>query len=232
MAVTLAPAVLGLALACSPAQIEAGHDAREYVVSGTDARIAEKAWTDLFDAGRPVVWTATLYDVDARSFFLVAFDRVGLRIYRLGEVAGAFETHLGVPVVPGRDNTRFWRAWGGCIDDDARPEAVVPWAEVREIKSGNWVLWFKLARTITVRSDRGKKEDIDEIKVNLHGGTATYEVHVTRDARDPDAWWKDDVRVFGIGPLAYNERVRFTLAKLVDPERRIKLPKASRSAGW
>ena len=232
MAMTLAPLVFGLALLCSPAQIQEGHDAREYVVAGVNAAVAETAWNDLFDAGRAVVWTATLYDVDAKSFFLVAFDRQALRLYRLGEIAGAFETHFGVPEMPGRENDRFWRAWGGCIDDDARPEAVVPWSDVREIKAGNWVLWFKLTHEVTVRSDRGKKENLREIKVNLHGGTGSYEVHVTRDALDPYAWWKDDVRVFGIGPLSYQDRIRYTLAKLVDPNHHIALPKASRSAGW
>jgi hypothetical protein len=36
----------------------------------------------------------------------------------------------------------------------------------------------------------------------------------------------------GIGPLDFQQRVRFTIVKHVDPDGRIKLPKASRSAGW
>jgi hypothetical protein len=36
----------------------------------------------------------------------------------------------------------------------------------------------------------------------------------------------------GIGPLDYQQRIRDTLVKFVDPAGRIKLPKASRSAGW
>ena len=35
-----------------------------------------------------------------------------------------------------------------------------------------------------------------------------------------------------MGPLAYQERVRYTLVTFVDPARRIALPKASKSAGW
>src|SRR5262249_60809310 len=99
-------------------------------------------------------------------------------------------------------------------------------------KAGNWVLWFRLTHKITVRSDRDKEKEIDEIKVNLHGGTGSYEIHGTKNALDPYDWWKGGVRVFGIGPLAYNERIRPTLGKLGEPERRITLPKASRSAGW
>jgi len=220
---------IALALSCSPAQLEDGRLARDYVVDGVDAREAEALWNGVFDRGGAVVWTATLYDVDAKSFFLVAFDRRALRIYRLGEIAGAVETHLGVPQMPGRENERFWRAWSGCIEGDARPEAVIPWADVREIKAGNWVLWFKLTRRATVRSDRGKTKQLDEIKMNLHGGVGSLEAHVSVDPIDP---WNVDVRTFGIGPLAYQERIRRTLVKLVDPDRRIALPKASRSAGW
>jgi hypothetical protein len=36
----------------------------------------------------------------------------------------------------------------------------------------------------------------------------------------------------GIGPLSYQQRVRYTLVKFIDPEGRISMPKASRSAGW
>ena len=50
--------------------------------------------------------------------------------------------------------------------------------------------------------------------------------------RDPDDPWKIDVRSVGIGPLAYQERIRRTLVKFADPDGRIALPKGSRSAGW
>ena len=203
--------------------------ARQYVVTGEDARYADDAWRTTLDHGGAVVWTATLYDVDTKSYFVMAFDREALRVYRFGELAGRFDTHLGIPQFPGGDRERLWRAWGGCIDEAAQPEAVVPWADVREIKAGNWVLYFKLTHKIRITSDRGKKADLNEIKVNLHGASGSIEVHTTRDPIDP---WKLDVRTMGIGPLAYQERVRRTLVKFVDPDKRIVLPKASRSAGW
>lgn len=203
--------------------------ARQYVVTGEDARLAEDEWRRVLDHGGAVVWTATLYDVDAKSYFLMAFDRQALRIYRFGEFAAPYATHLGIPEFPGPERERLWRAWGGCIDNGARPEAEIPWSDVREIKAGNWVLWFKLTREATIRSDRGRTKRLDAIKVNLHGAMGTIEVHTTRDTRDP---WKVDVRTMGIGPLAYQERVRRTLVKFVDPGGRIALPKASRSAGW
>src|SRR5947207_8145830 len=134
----------------------------------------------------------------------MAFDRESLRVYRFGELAGRFDTHFGLPQFPRGDRERLWRAWGGCIDAAARPEAVIPWSDVREIKAGNWVLYFKLSRRVTIRSDREKKKTLDEIKVNLHGAMGTIEVHTTRDTRDP---WNVDVRTMGIGPLAYQERV-------------------------
>jgi hypothetical protein len=71
--------------------------ARQYVVTGQDARAADGEWATVLDNGGAVVWTATLYDVDAKSYFLLAFDRNQLRIYRYGELAGRFATHMGMP---------------------------------------------------------------------------------------------------------------------------------------
>ena len=203
--------------------------ARQYVILGEDAEFADRAWRTVLDHGGAVAWTATLYDVDAKSYFVVAFDRLALRIYRYGELAGAFENRLGVPRFVGADRERFWRALGGCIDADAKPEAVIPWSDVREIKGGNWVIGFKLNRSIAIASDNGKRKNVDEIKVNLHGATGTVDVYVTRDTRDPA---NARVRGVGMGPFDYNQRVRYTIAKHIDPEGRIKLPRASRSAGW
>ena len=98
-----------------------------------------------------------------------------------------------------------------------------------EIKEGNWVLYFKLARKVTIASDNGKHSDLNEIKVALHGGVPMLETRVTRDPDDP---WKIDVRSVGIGPLAYQERIRRTLVTFADPDGKIALPKGSRSAGW
>lgn len=203
--------------------------ARQYVVTGEDATLAQREWQTVLDHGGAIVWTATLYDVDTKSYFIMAFDREALRIYRFGELAGRFDTRMGMPQFPGADRERLWRAWGGCIEADAQPEAVVPWSDVREIKAGNWVLYFKLTNKVRITSDRGKKADLGEIKVNLHGATGSIEVRTSRDPIDP---WKIDVRTIGMGPLAYQERVRRTLVAFVDPDERIVLPKASRSAGW
>jgi hypothetical protein len=203
--------------------------ARQYVILGEDAELADEAWRAVLDHGGAVAWTATLYDVDAKSYFVMAFDRAALRIYRYGELAGPFEKTMGMPKFVGGDRERFWRALGGCIDADARPEAVIPWSEVREIKGGNWVIWFKLNRGITITSDNGKRKSLDEIKVNLHGATGTVDLYVTRDTRDPAY---ASVRGVGMGPFDYNQRVRYTIVKHIDPSGRIKLPKASRSAGW
>ncbi len=221
------------ALRLDPANLLAhGHLARQYLIAGEDASYTDAAWRAVLNNGGAVVWTATLYDVDAKSFFLVAFDRAALRIYRYGELAGAYETRLGMPQVVGEARERFWRALGGCIDPQAVPEAVIPWRQVREIKSGNWVHYFKLTSPVVVTSDRGKRKTLGEIKVNLHGGTGTVDYLVTRDALEPWNPYKASVRGIGMGPLAYQERVRHTLVKFVDPAGRIALPKASKSAGW
>ena len=203
--------------------------ARQYVVIGEDARLADASWRAVLDNGGAVVWTATLYDVDVKSFFVMAFDRSAVRVYRYGEIAGPFEKTMGMPRFVGADREGFWRALGGCVDPAARPEAVIPWTHVREMRGGNWVIWFKLDRKVSIASDNGKRRSLDEIKVNLHGATGTVEVNVTRDYERPE---RTSVRPYGMGPFDYNQRVRYTLAKHIDPAGRIRLPKASRSAGW
>ena len=175
--------------------------ARQYVIAGEDADYADQAWRTVLDNGGAIVWTATLYDVDAKSYFVVAIDRSALRIYRFGELAGPFEKKMGVPRMVGADRERFWRAWGGCVDSSARPEAVIPWSDVREIKGGNWVLWFKLNRQVAIVSDNGKRKTVDEIKVNLHGATGSVDIYVTHDYRDPA---NPLVRGSGMGPFGYN----------------------------
>ncbi len=201
--------------------------ARQFVVTGQDASLADPEWQRTLDDGGAVVWTATLYDVDGRSFFVMAFDRQTIRIYRMGQFVPALATSHGVPEFPGPEAAAFWRAWGGCIDPGVAPVAVVPWTDVTEIKAGNWVLWFELARPVEVVSDRGKRKRLKEIKVNLHGATGEVEMRPAFDGTEFVGW-----NGTGFGPAFYQERVRSTLVKFFDPDGRIKLPKQKRGAGW
>jgi hypothetical protein len=201
--------------------------ARQYVVAGEDATYADRSWRTVLDNGGAVTWTATLHDVDYKSYFVVAFTRESLRIYRYGELAGPFEEAMGMPKFVGPERERFYRALGGCIDPGAKPEVDIPWSKVREIRAGNWVLWFKLTDKVTIVSDNGERRTDDEIKVNLHGASGHVEVLTSRDSRGVVS-----VRPMGIGPLDFQQRVRYTLVKHVDPDGHIQLPHASRSAGW
>lgn len=202
--------------------------ARQLVVVGEDGDRARAVFNDVFASGGAVVWTATLYDVNPRDFFLMAFDQKGIRVYRFGEAAGTVKRHLGVPEFPGPEATRLWRALGGCVDELVA-EADVPWSDVHEIKAGNYVLYFKFNTPVTVRSDRGSRTTLRELKVALHGAMGSVEYHVSSGSNRGD---EPSIRGIGIGPTAYQDRVRRTLAAVVDPQRRIKLPKASRGAGW
>ena len=214
---------------CDPELMAHAERAREYVTAGVDARLAHEEWRRALDGGAAVVWTATLYDIDARSFFVLAFDRHAIRIYRLGQLAGPLTTRFGgVPEWPARDRVDFWDAMAGCLPDDLTPAATVPWSAVRELKAGNWVLWFKLHGPVSIESDRGKRKTVREIKVNLHGASGDLQYYFTYD---PYRGYTN-VRGIGFGPAAYQERVRYTLISFFDPERRIKLPKQSRGAGW
>ena len=199
--------------------------ARQYLVLD-QPDLAQAAWSTVLGSGGAVVWTATLYDVDARTYFVMAFDRRGIRIYRFEQLAGPVKRQFyGIPQFPGAANERFWAASGGCIDPAIAPEAEVPWSAVREIKAGNWVLWFKLDRRIAVSSDRtGKRKELDEIKVCLHGRTGELEVY--KPVGD------DYLALRGRGPAGYQDLVRRTLAQFVDPERRIALPPLKPGAGW
>lgn len=202
--------------------------ARQQVILGEDGARARQAIGVLFDAGAPLVWTATLYDVDAKSFFLMAFGHDGIRVFRFGAAAPAFTRRLGVPEFPGPEAPALWRAWGGCLDG-LRAEAVVPWSDVREIAAGNYVLWFRFDTPVTVTSDRGKVKRLREFKVALHGAMGSVDYRVTPG----DDWWDaPTITGVGIGPSSYQDRIRRVLVAAVDPAGRIALPKAKRGAGW
>ncbi|MBY0494787.1 MAG: hypothetical protein K2Y23_11280 [Cyanobacteria bacterium] len=207
--------------------------ARQLVILGEDGARARAEIKTLFDAGGALAWTATLYDVDARSFFVMTFDRAGIKVYRFGEAAPNFTKHRGVPEFPGPEATALWRAWGGCVDG-LRAEAFVPWNDVREMAAGNYVIWFRFNTPVTVTADSRKKKTLKEFKVALHGAMGTVEYRQTSGSGDGDRWY-DDTRTFtgiGKGPASYQDRVRMALVAEVDPNHRIVLPKQKRGAGW
>lgn len=207
--------------------------ARQLVMLGEDGRRARAEIASLFAAGGALAWTATLYDVDAKSFFIMGFDRDGIRVFRFGEAAPAFTRRLGVPEFPGPQATSLWRAWGGCFDR-LREEAFVPWRDVHEIAAGNYVIWFRFNTPVTVTSDSRKRKTLREFKVALHGAMGTVQYRQTHGSGDDDRWY-EDTRTFsgvGLGPASYQDRIRMALVAEVDPRGRIKLPKQRRGAGW
>lgn len=210
--------------------------ARQYLILNWQ-RAAEDAWRTALDNRGAVVWTATLYDVDYKSYFLIAFDRDALRIYRMGQFTGPVKRHLGMSEFPLPHEIRFYEAAAGCPDPGVSPVARVPWENVKEIKAGNWVLWFKLARPVSVISDRNKKKLLREIRMNLHGETGHVEFLGSPNP-DYDPRWDDrserwtNVRGIGLGPYDYQHRVRDMLVRFVDPAHHIKLTSSGRGAGW
>lgn len=196
--------------------------ARLYVTAGVDARKAHEEWRRTLDAGGAIVWVATLPDVDDRAYFVVAFDRQGIRIFRFGQLAGALKTNFGLPQFPGPDREEVWRGLGGCLPEGMTPEATIPWSAVRELASGHFVLWFELDRPISVSSDRRKRRTLDTLMVGLHGTTGYFDFR----RGDPLQY-----RGVAMATAAFQERVRGTLSEIFDPEGRIKLPTQRRS-GW
>lgn len=208
---------------CDPVALgEAAETARFNVVAAVDGAGALDAWRRVLDGGGAVGWAVTEYNVDARSVFVFAFDRAALRVYR----AGAF----GETTEP---------ALHGCIDRSIVPEAVVPWENVREIEAGNWVLWFRLREPVEIRSDRGKRKKVKELKAYFHGGDGgelTYYYNLEYKGRIP--FWNipvyevENLRGIAVGPTDYQRRLQFVIASAVDPERRIALKRKGRGAGW
>lgn len=206
---------------------------RQLVILGEDGARARAELKALYADGGALAWTATLYDVDAKAFFVMGFDRAGIRVFRFGEAAPNFTKHLGVPEFPGPEATNLWRAWGGCFEG-LREEAFVPWSDVREIAAGNYVVWFRFNTPVTVTSDNRRKKTLKEFKVALHGAMGTVDYRQTPGSGDGDHWYEDTRTYTGIGrgPASYQDRIRVALVAEIDPNGRIKLPKQKRGAGW
>ena len=210
--------------------------ARQYTILGWQ-RPAIDAWGRVIENNGVIVWTATLYDVDYKSYFVMSFGRDALRIYRMGQFTGQIARSLGYAKFPEATDIAFYEATAGCPDRSVIPVATIPWSDVRELRSGNWVLWFKLARPVAIVSDRDKKKSLREIKVNLHG--ATGEVKILAEPNpDFDPYWDDDseawknVRGIGLGPWDYNRRLRDMILQFADPQDHIKRTSTGRGAGW
>ena len=201
--------------------------ARQYLIAGVDAKQAHEAWRRALDGGGAIVWTATLFHVDDRAYFVAAFDRQGIRIYKLGQLAGAIRMEYGVPALPGPDHEDFWRAFGGCFPASLAPEATIAWSSVRKIEAGNFVLWFELDSPVTISSDRGRRKRLSTVMINLH--TSRGDSDFRYGVGGPRGAFF--VRPTAVGPAAYQERVRGTLIELFDPEGRIKVP-PQRRYGW
>jgi hypothetical protein len=98
-------------------------------------------------------------------------------------------------------------------------------AAVREIESGNSVLWFELDRAIPISSDRAKRKNVNTLMISLHDATGAF------DFRYPGRGGPMFMRRASTSAAAYQERVRGTIVQFFDPDGRIKLPKQRRS-GW
>ena len=210
--------------------------ARQYAILGREREAAD-SWSRVTANGGVVVWTATLYDVDYKSYFLMAFGRDAVRIYRMGQFTRAIDRRMGYAKFPDANELAFYEAAAGCPNPSIAPVAAIRWAELKELRSGNWVLWFKLATPVTIVSDRGHRKVLREIKVNLHGETGEVKILAERNPEfDPE--WDDEsdayknVRGIGLGPWEYNRRLRDMILQFAQPAGHIKATSAGRGAGW
>jgi hypothetical protein len=116
----------------------------------------------------------------------------------------------------------------GCVDPAAAFEADIPWSDIEDIKSGNWVVWIKFRTPVHITSDRGKSRSLRELRMNLHRqtGDLTFYYNVGRYGQ------AENLRGIAVGPTDFQRRVQYMLAAMFDPARRIKLPQKGRGAGW
>jgi hypothetical protein len=210
--------------------------ARQYTILGWD-RAAIDAWSRVVTDGGVVVWTATLYDADYKSYFLMSFGRDAVRIYRMGQFTGPIDRTLGYAKFPEPTEIAFYEAAAGCPSASVAPVATIRWSEVKELRSGNWVLWFKLSKPVMIVSDRDKKKTLSEIKVNLHGETGVVRILAEPNPNYDPRWDDDDeafrnVRGIGLGPWDYNRRMRDMILRFAEPASHIKRTSAGRGAGW
>lgn len=132
-----------------------------------------------------------------------------------------------------RDALRVYRT------ESPDAEAVVPWSDVREIEAGNWVIWFRMRTPVEIRSDRGKRKRVKELKVFLHGGDTgdlTYYYNLKYAGRHwfwgTPVYKVENLRGIAVGPTDYQRRVQGFLAMMFDPDGRIALKRKGRGAGW
>jgi hypothetical protein len=196
--------------------------ARGNVTAGIDGAEAIRAWRDVLAAGGRVAWDVTEYNIDPRSTFVFAFGRDVLSIYRAGAFGASAEANPK-----------------SCPDPSIVPEAIVSWSRVREIESGNWVLWFRLREPIEIRSDRGKRKRVTELKAYFHGadaGTLTYYYDLRYRGRAPfwnvDVYEIENLRGIAVGPTDFQRRLQFVISRAVDPNETIALKQKGRGAGW
>jgi hypothetical protein len=195
-----------------------GYLARQYVVLAVDAKQAETAWDRVLENGGAIVWTTSVYDVDPRSFFVVAFDRRGIRMFRFSQLAGQLRTHFGVPEFPLPERTDFWRALGGCLPPNAVADAEFSWAEVRALRATGRGLRFELRDKIEITSDRGNRRVDDTIEMNLHGQAGGFDF---RFGMMPFARRPFDLRPVSADPQAFQARVRQMLVRFFDSDGRL-----------
>lgn len=200
--------------------------ARYYLIPEDTLDAAREHWKASFDHGVGISFPSMFYDVDTKRLFMSHFRKDGIYIYTYGQFGVDTMKEL-----PDETNTLYWEAQAGHIPEDLTPAAIIYWDNVERIKTGNWVHWLKLENEIKLRSDRGKEESMDEVKVAFLGGVGKFDWHLD--------WWdlarhgKIEIRTHTYGPADYNARLRSVILELVDPNGRIEAPKAPKPGpGW
>lgn len=192
---------------CEPGAVKRAADfGRDNIVAAVGADEARLAWKQVLDCGGVIAWPATLYNVDARSTFVLTFDRQRIRVHR----AKAAEPEAAIPWSNVREiEAGNWVIWFRLFAPVAITSDRGTQKHVKELKvflhggdGGDLTYYYNL----------------EYVGRHWFWGTPLYEVK--------------NLRGIAVGPTEYQRRVQGFLAETFDPDHRIVLKRKGRGAGW
>ena len=209
---------------CDPAALRNAADtARSNIIAAVDGAEALDAWKHVIGRGGAIAWSVTEYNVDAHSTFVLTFDQHGVARLSCRRVRRGLD-----------------RSMTGCVD---------PGSSRRRSSCGRT---FARSRPATGSSGSScaSRSTFDPTVGNAVGSRSSKPIFTAPAAvisltcynvrRELVSFWNFDLDVYrveklrgiAVGPSDFQRRLQFVLARTVDPEGRIALPRKGRGAGW
>jgi hypothetical protein len=192
---------------CSVAEVRrTAVEGRDMVADGVGGHEARDAWNRALDCGGAIAWPATIYSVDARATFVLAFARDAIRVHRL-------ESEPPEAVIP----------W-----DDVREIEAGNWVI--------WFRFRTPVEIVSDRGRRARVKELKVFLYGGEPGELTYYYDARYVGRDwfwgTPLYDVTNLRGIAVGPAAFQRRVQMFLAETFDPQQHITLKQKGRGAGW